>query len=126
MRLERLCYRSRASSNLGHLHLFHLLTQTYASNRDRDITGHLQYEDGVFTQYIEGPSDSVEAVWQRIQLDPRHHKIELLAHEPCHERRFADWTMSFKASPGFAKVPLLGFIPLEHDAARRLLERCLS
>lgn len=126
MHLERLSYRSRTHSNLGHLHLFHLLTQAYASNRDRGITGHLQYDDGVFTQYIEGPEDSVTAVWQRIQRDPRHHKIELVAHEPCHERRFADWTMSFKASPGFARVPLLGFIPLEKDSARRLLARCLA
>jgi len=124
--LERLAYRSHASSNLGHLHLFHLLTQTYASNHDRGITGHLQYADGVFTQYIEGPRDAVAAVWQRIQRDRRHHKIELLAHGPCHERRFADWTMSFKASPGFARVPLQGFIPFEQEGAKRLLERCLA
>lgn len=126
MQLECLTYRSHACSNLGHLHLFHLLTQAYSSNRDRDITGHLQYNDGIFTQYIEGPSDSIAADWQRIQRDPRHHKIELIAHQPCHERRFADWTMCFKASPGFARVPLLGFIPFERDIASRLVARCLA
>jgi hypothetical protein len=126
MHLERLIYRSKAVTNLGHLHLFYLMSQTCASNRRRGITGLLQYDQGVFTQYIEGPDDAVEALWQRIQQDPRHTQLELIRREPCIDRRFRDWTMSFEVSPGFARLPMRGFIPLERESGQRLLNRCLA
>ena len=62
--LERLIYRSKAASNLGHLHLFYLMSQTQVSNNQRGITGHLQYDHGVFIQYIEGPGEAVDVLWK--------------------------------------------------------------
>lgn len=124
--LERLIYRSKAASNLGHLHLFYLMSQTQVSNNQRGITGHLQYDHGVFTQYIEGPGEAVDVLWKRIQQDPRHTQLELIKREPCSDRRFRDWSMSFEVSPGFTKLPMSGFIPLEPESGQRLLSRCLA
>lgn len=124
--LDRLVYRSVASSQLGQLHLFHLLTQTQASNLRAGITGHLLYEHGVFIQCIEGRRQAIDAIWQRILRDPRHTRIELLRRETCERRHFGDWSMSFEVSPGFASHPVEGFIPLNPVNRLRLLERCMA
>jgi Sensors of blue-light using FAD len=39
--LERLLYRSKATSTLGSLHLFNMLTEARAKNAAMHITGHL-------------------------------------------------------------------------------------
>ena len=88
--LERLVYRSKATHKLGSLHLFNLLSLCRERTKRMDITGHLLYTEEIFVQCIEGPSASIESLWQSLNRDERHHDIELLARGPLQERRFAD------------------------------------
>ena len=61
--LERLVYRSKATGEVGSLALFNLLTQARQKNAELNITGHLIFDGEFFTQWIEGPSSSLDQLW---------------------------------------------------------------
>ena len=121
---ERLVYQSTASHDFGSLHLFNLLTQARLRNQQLQITGHLLYLDGQFTQCIEGPSENIELLWQSLLKDDRHHSIELLARQPIEERRFAEWSMAFSSYASFYVHGLTGFFPVDDSGKSPLVPLC--
>lgn len=78
-------------------------------NAISEITGKLivlEEDDRVtrFLQWIEGPTSAVEACFERIENDPRHHKIEVGFCGEVERRRFPTWDMAIDtvASTPFA------------------------
>lgn len=71
-----------------------LLDQARRNNRRDGITGLLYADKRRFLQAIEGPDAAVEALFARIQADPRHHAIVLLSCRPVQAREFGDWEMA--------------------------------
>lgn len=69
-------------------------------NRSVGITGCLWFGPGRFVQVLEGAPGDVEALYQRIQRDPRHEDVRLLRSGPISGRSFARWSM--RALPGKA------------------------
>jgi hypothetical protein len=122
--LERLLYRSKATSTLGSLHLFNMLIEARKKNAFLQISGHLLYSKEVFVQCIEGPAASIEALWQSIQRDTRHYDIELLERGPLETRRFADWTMAFSSTPSLNRYNLPGFFPIDEDGMNAAVQLC--
>jgi Sensors of blue-light using FAD len=122
--LERLIYRSKATHKLGSLHLFNLLMECRKRNRELGITGHLLYTEEIFVQCIEGPSASIDALWQSLQRDERHHSLELLARGPETARRFADWSMAFSSYGHFNKYNIPGFFPVDAHGMSSAAQRC--
>jgi hypothetical protein len=113
--LERLIYQSRASHEFGSLHLFQLLTEARLRNQRREITGHLLYSEGRFTQCLEGPASSLEILWQSLQQDERHHDLQLISRDPITERQFKDWSMAFSSYPSLHLRGMPGFFPIEEQ-----------
>jgi hypothetical protein len=124
--LERLVYRSKATHKLGSLHLFNLLLQCRKRNRELGITGHLLYTEEVFVQCVEGPPESIEALWQSLQRDERHHDLELLSRHPETTRRFPDWSMAFSSYAHFNKYDIPGFFPVDHEGMTQAAESCAN
>lgn len=124
--LERLVYRSKAAQEFGSLALFNLLTQAQMRNERLQITGHLLYLNGEFTQCIEGPADSVEQLWQSLQRDERHHSIELLLRRPTDERRFSEWSMAFSTYASLYVHGMRGFFPVGLDGESPLVPLCTT
>lgn len=122
--LERLLYRSKATSTLGSLHLFNLLNEARAKNAELNITGHLLYSKEVFVQCVEGPPESIESLWKSLQRDHRHYDIELLARGPLEERRFAGWTMAFSTYASLNRYSMPGFFPIDEDGMNDAVVRC--
>ena len=122
--LERLVYRSKATHKLGSLHLFNLLSLCREKNKRMDITGHLLYTEEFFVQCIEGPTQSIEALWQSLLRDDRHQDIELLSRGPLQERRFADWSMAFSTYAHFDKYKMAGCFPVDRDGMDDAAKRC--
>ena len=60
------------------------------------VTGLLLAAKDRFLQVLEGPEESVGLTMQRIQTDPRHHGIAILADRPIEARAFADWAMAYR------------------------------
>lgn len=123
---ERIVYQSTASQEFGSLALFQLLTEAQLRNAQLQITGHLLYLDGKFTQCFEGPPESVEQLWQSLQRDKRHHSIELLVRHTAEERRFPEWSMAFSTYSSFYVHGMKGFFPVEDGHSSPLLEHCAA
>jgi hypothetical protein len=92
-----LAYISHTQPPLNDSALSWLLQQSQARNARLSISGLLLHSDGYFLQYLEGPPDSIEAVWSSIKSDPRHGNVVLLFDEARETRLFSGWSMGFHA-----------------------------
>ena len=72
-----------------------ILAKSRTNNVRDQITGALLFNAGCFAQVLEGPLDTVEAAFERIQQDARHSDVSLLALEPVPVRSFPNWAMGF-------------------------------
>ena len=69
-------------------------------NNARDgITGALLFNECCFAQVLEGASNSVHEVFERIQLDRRHGDTVVLSFEPA-PREFGEWSMAYAGAIG--------------------------
>jgi hypothetical protein len=93
--LVRLMYASRAVPAVDMEELQAILRKSKANNAATGITGLLCmcFDARVFIQVLEGGRTAVNALYNRIAADPRHHDVELLVYEEISERRFAGWSM---------------------------------
>ena len=105
----QMIYTSEAKTKFSPAELQELLLIARRNN-DRDaITGMLLYEDGTFLQVLEGENDVVDATYQRIAADKRHHKIMLIARFEVDHRSFHDWEMGFFDASGGKLLQLRGY-----------------
>ncbi|WP_420457024.1 BLUF domain-containing protein [Rubrivirga sp.] len=111
--MHALLYRSRARPGLLASDLNDIIATAQAHNPTIGVTGLLLYGElsaipgapGEFVQWIEGPEDAVEALYARIENDPRHSEPSVLARGPVAElqkgsglrlvsdRLFSSWSM---------------------------------
>jgi hypothetical protein len=57
----------------------------------------LAYSNGNFLQVIEGEEATVDTLFNKISLDPRHKRVFVIVKEPITSRSFGDWSMGFEA-----------------------------
>lgn len=91
--LSHLIYASAAREAFTADTLLALLEQSRRKNAALGVTGMLLFIDGSFFQVLEGEEAAVEALYERIERDPRHAKVTLIIQEPTVRRSFGDWTM---------------------------------
>jgi hypothetical protein len=72
-----------------------ILAASQRNNQRLGLTGALIFNTGIFAQVLEGPSDSLEATFEKIQQDHRHGDVEVLAFEQVKDRGFAKWSMGY-------------------------------
>jgi hypothetical protein len=91
--LARLAYASALHAPLSAAQLYAMLSQWRRCNAERAVTGvFLAHQDSVF-HVLEGFPDVVQALFQAISRDPRHHQVTKLIDEPATQRSFGDWSM---------------------------------
>lgn len=73
-----------------------ILLQSRAKNEAAGISGALLFVRGQIIQVLEGESEAVMALYERIQRDPRHTHIELILNRPITTRTFDQWSMGYK------------------------------
>jgi hypothetical protein len=121
--LERLIYRSIASQPMGNLHLCNLLASARRANAQRQVTGHLAYQNGTFLQCLEGPVQAIAQLWNNLQADTRHHSLHVVEHRSIGSRRFDEWSMAF-SSPHYQNTyGLPGFFCVQGDPMDALMGR---
>ena len=72
-----------------------ILTVSQKNNQAAGVTGALMFNAGCFAQVLEGPRDTVEDVFERIQQDERHGDVSLLLFDRVGQRAFENWSMAF-------------------------------
>jgi Sensors of blue-light using FAD. len=91
-----LIYVSHAIQPFSEEELIELLKAAREKNKHYGITGMLLYLNEKFIQVLEGEKEKVNAVMDKIEADPRHHKISILMEGNTRERIFHNWSMGFK------------------------------
>jgi hypothetical protein len=94
--LHRLAYVSRATAPSGAeaaRHLASILAVAQRDNAAAGITGALLHSRRWFAQVLEGERGALEALYARIERDPRHRDVTLLALHPATRRVFESWSM---------------------------------
>lgn len=107
--MRQIIYTSEAKTKFSPTELQNLLLTSRRNNDRDDITGMLLYEDGTFLQVLEGDDEVVEATYQRIAGDKRHHKIMLIARFEIDHRSFHDWEMGFFDASDGKLLQLTGY-----------------
>ena len=75
-----------------------ILASSRRNNVREGVTGALLFNGKWFAQMLEGPLAKVEAVFERIQRDPRHADVTVLESGAARGRIFADWSMAYAGS----------------------------
>jgi hypothetical protein len=93
--LVTLIYGSSAAHDLTEQDLLDILQVSKKNNEPLGVTGMLLYKSGNFIQVLEGEEEVVEALYKKIERDPRHHSSSIIFKREIQQREFADWSMSF-------------------------------
>jgi hypothetical protein len=104
--LVHIIYCSAARPDFDEGQIPMILEKSRAANAMRNVTGMLLYVQRSFFQILEGDEPDVSAVYEKIRLDPRHHRVTRIIAEPIVTRSFGKWTMGFSA-PGIAQAGIL-------------------
>ena len=95
MELSHTIYLSRLVQT-NESELSHIVTRSVVSNTASAITGMLLYADGDVLQVLEGEPAKVAALFERIERDPRHKDLFVVAREPIPYRHFSSWSMGYR------------------------------
>ncbi len=93
--IKRAMYLSSATRPMTRGELADLLAGARVRNQKRGITGMLVYDSGRFAQVIEGHPIEVDALLERIRLDPRHDEYQELSSGMVDRRYFEGWSMDW-------------------------------
>lgn len=72
----------------------HILETARTNNSQKSVTGALLYNSGYFAQVLEGPKQSIEHIFERIQRDTRHGDVTVLECAGIDSRDFPSWSMA--------------------------------
>ncbi|MEM7412304.1 MAG: BLUF domain-containing protein [Myxococcota bacterium] len=127
-----LVYASAATREMTPEDLAEILAAARKNNRPAGVTGMLLYHEGSFLQALEGDRAVVEALYERIEEDPRHSDAMILFRGDVEERVFERWSMGFyraadaRIPPGVNEFLQRGFKrPRDEEGhvARKILEQ---
>ncbi len=93
MHIKQIVYSSQAVRAFTEADLAALLEHAQASNLRAGITGVLLHTTGRFVQCIEGPSDAIDDLYERINADSRHADVLTLQETVLPQACFEQWTM---------------------------------
>lgn len=86
-----------------------ILATSRRNNIKAGVTGALMFNSGYFVQILEGAAATIEATFERIQMDGRHGDVTLIEFAVAPARIFDQWSMGFvgaKDAPGLRSVGL--------------------
>lgn len=76
-----------------------ILKASRKNNQQLNVTGALLYSSTFFAQVLEGPRQSIEKIFERIQRDDRHGEVTVLESSASDQRDFPDWSMAHVQPP---------------------------
>ena len=101
--MEYLIYKSTALVAPGSAECRDIVSVSQQTNARLGLTGFLHAEQGIFIQYLEGASEPLWALYERLFLDSRHKDLFLLGHGEIGTPRFEDWSM------GYSDISVMSF-----------------
>ncbi|MDA8962040.1 BLUF domain-containing protein [Congregibacter sp.] len=101
-----------------------ILETARRNNTNSGITGVLLHRHDSFFQVLEGGRDEVKAIFEKIRVDGRHERVEVVTEGPIQSREYNDWRMAFIELDGQDFNAMPGFSDLMRNtpAAREFLQ----
>lgn len=120
----QLTYISTATRAVTDGDIDSILAGSRTRNTAARITGMLLYDGKRFLQALEGETDAVNRVYERIKADERHRGLVLLSSKEVSARAFGNWSMAAQrvALAGGRDVPTLVDQLTEHVSDRNVRE----
>ncbi|ATQ75989.1 blue light sensor protein [Massilia violaceinigra] len=94
MSINQLVYISQAVRKMSPEDLAAIQETAKKNNGPLDVTGSLFDNGGWFLQVLEGPASTLDKLYKKIELDPRHKNSRILYNEPANFRTFPRWSMN--------------------------------
>ena len=94
--LQQLIYMSFSAKDLVLEDLEKILNASRRNNIEKNITGLLVVKGNTFLQVLEGDSETIKPLFQKLREDRRHHEISIISWETVEKRDFPQWSMGFK------------------------------
>jgi hypothetical protein len=94
--LQQLIYMSIAAKDLNAQDLEKILEVSRHNNALQHITGLLVIKGTTFLQVLEGDSEIIKPLFQKLKDDQRHREISIISWETIEKRDFPQWSMGFK------------------------------
>ncbi|HVF83327.1 MAG TPA: BLUF domain-containing protein [Sphingomicrobium sp.] len=93
MHLKTVTYTSLAALDLTEEDVVAIHQSSARANALEGMTGLLIFNGTHFLQIVEGSSDAIDDLLDRLHRDSRHHGIEIRDERLVDERAFGDWAM---------------------------------
>lgn len=90
--IKHVIYVSRPT-HFDHIVLDSILITSRSNNLAVGVTGNLICHSDLFLQMLEGPSEAVHRLYEKILTDDRHADIVKLRDEKSEQRLFPSWAM---------------------------------
>lgn len=94
--LQQLIYMSVSAKELTAPDLEQILEASRRYNSENHITGLLVVKENTFLQVLEGDSEVIKPLFQKVRTDQRHREISIISWETIENRNFPEWSMGFK------------------------------
>lgn len=105
-----LIYTSHAVDSMQQDEIIHLLEVCERNNSQNGISGMLLFDGKrTFIQVLEGETHTVENLYEKIKVDPRHTNVTSLGRRGIPKREFADWRMGFRTMDKANTAKLKGY-----------------
>jgi hypothetical protein len=112
------------SAPLSDDQIFEISSSAMARNEAMGVSGILFCMNDRFIQVLEGESDVVGDLYERIAADPRHHDVITILDGPLDARAFANWSMRLVGeddlSPSEQAIIIQALRSVEPSAAHAL------
>lgn len=99
-----------------------LLELARERNTAAGISGMLLYHNKSFLQVLEGPREQVDALFTKIEKDPRHKNCLVLFRNEIPEKEFENWSMGFVDTSKLA-AQFEGFVDYASQLERMTLDK---
>ena len=89
-----LLYVSDATASAGAI--ASIARQARLRNLQENITGLLIFDGACFAQFVEGPKEALISLIARLEVDPRHERMQVLSFSHSGiKRRFPNWQLGY-------------------------------
>ena len=89
-----------------------ILAKSRSNNRRNGLVGVLYFGDGCFFQCLEGEEAVVNALYAKLEQDPRHKDLKIISRKPIGAPSFSDWSMKY--------------VPVEQEVTRLLQSKGMA
>ena len=124
--IKYILYVSEVSESCGDKETADILRTSRTNNARNAVTGMLVRKNRQFLQYIEGPAQDIEELYNKIERDTRHNSVKIIEEGLAEDRVFYDWEMGFADEHNFQplqwkwQLDKISLFSLAEDAAHCL------